>query len=217
VVNRDGSVIPDVSELSMFQYGLSAHPELRNPPTFVVDFTTNGEFIMFISQGSPSGARAQVRLDGIIAADQTIPSGTTNITVTVKIPAGKHNISVDSVDSDWYMTESFTFTNVFSALQTYSLIGKSKTLGWTRSKAHTWWLIKNNATQPQISDGTFVLDICSSPSIWKLEWWNTVKGEIATTTQVQCSCTNGKCSPLTISVPEIDSKNVYDWGFKLFQ
>jgi len=38
-VNRDGSVIPDVSELSMYQYGISAHPELRNPPTFVIDLT----------------------------------------------------------------------------------------------------------------------------------------------------------------------------------
>jgi hypothetical protein len=217
MVNRDGSVSPDSSQLSQFQYGISAHPELRNPPSFIVDYTQSGEFKMFINQVSPTGARSQVFLDGKIVADQNVPNTNTNITISVNVPAGKHNITVDSVGSDWYSAPSFTFTNVFSALQTYALIGKSKTLGWTRSRGHTWFLVHQNVNQPQISDGSFTLNICTASATWKIEWWNTVTGVLVSTGEAQCSCPNGKCLVLTITVPLIDSKNVFDWGFKIYQ
>jgi len=216
-LNPDGTLTPDVSSLSELQYGVSAHPDLRNPPTFIVNFLEEGQFSMNIIEGSPTGARVQVSLDGKVVTDRPLASGALNVVLEFPVPAGKHEIFVDSIASDWYQVNSFTFTHCTFALETYAIQGKSKVLGWAKNREHTWWMVKNNHLQPVISDGVVSLDICSSTSMsWNVEWWDTTAGKVSARETAHCSCNAGKCDPLSLQVPKIDSSN-FDWGFKLLQ
>jgi len=214
VLNPDGTLSPDTSSLSQMQYGVSAHPDLRNPPTFQVHYPTKGKFLMSIVLASPTGATAQVKVDGISAGEKTFPSGPANFTLEADVSAGDHKITVDSIASDWYQVGSFVFTNCSIPLESTGLIGKTKVLGWVRSRVHTWFQVKHNYPQPIVSDGVVSVNICTDPSTWNLQWWDTTSGKISQQSQLACSCSNGHCSPLELKVPLIDS-TTFDWAFKL--
>jgi len=215
-LNLDGTLTPDVSSLREMQYGRSAHPDLRNPPTFIVTFLQEGQFSMNIIEGSPTGAEATVSLDGKVVATKSLASGPLNVVIEFPVPAGQHKIFVDSTASDWYQVNSFTFTHCTTALQAYALQGKSKVLGWAKSREHTWWLVKTNHTQPVIQDGVVTLNVCSSTSMsWNVEWWDTTAGKVSNRETAHCSCNEGKCDPLSLNVPKIDSVSSFDWAFKL--
>jgi hypothetical protein len=206
----NGTISPPISYLSQVQYGLSAHPDLRNAPSFLVDYHISGIFYMFVTQASPTGARAQILLDGKVLADKTFPPGAANATLEIEVPAGKHNISIDSVASDWYMVSGFGCSSYTQALQANALVGKTKVLGWAKSRAHTWWLMLHNKAQPEIPDGVVYLDnVCTPNAQVKLEWWNTTSGDVVTTSQLTCT------RELTLKVPFIDSTVNFDWAFKL--
>jgi len=214
-VNREGSLVPDTTSLSQMEYGVSAHPDLRNPPTFLVNFPVPGQFTMSIVQGSPTGAKAAIHVDGSTVREIDVPIGECNLIMTVNIPAGLHSIMIDSTASDWYQVGNFIFSNYTTELQAYALSGSSKVFGWVRSRAHTWWQVKNGMYQPAIVDGVVSLSICKKSSTWNVQWWNTTSGEVTRKEQVSCSCTGSSCNPLQLAVLPIDSKSANDWAFKL--
>jgi len=169
---------------------------------------------MSIVQASPTGASAQVRVDGTSVGEKTFPSGPANFTFDVDVSAGDHKITVDSIASDWYQVGGFIFTNCSISLESTGLIGKTKVLGWVRSRSHTWFQVKHNYPQPNVPDGVVSVNICTVPSTWNLQWWDTTSGKISQQSQLACSCSGGHCSPLELKVPLIDSMT-FDWAFKL--
>jgi hypothetical protein len=42
-------------------------------------------------------------------ADKIFPSGAANTTLVVFVPAGAHNITIDSISSDWYQVNGSNF------------------------------------------------------------------------------------------------------------
>ncbi|MDQ3813095.1 MAG: cellulase family glycosylhydrolase, partial [Armatimonadota bacterium] len=126
VVNSDGSV-NDKSAIHELLQGMG-HPELRNPPTFVVNYRQPGQFIISVGKVSRSGL-LKVWIDDELKLERAFPTGehigkswtyqarwklwesVYDEDVAVAIPAGQHRIRVDNAGEDWMTINRYTLTD----------------------------------------------------------------------------------------------------------
>ena len=115
-VARDGS-INDPSVLSGLLQG-RGHKDIKNPPTFHVDYPAPGQFIVHVGRVSNSGLLS-IWLDDKLALERELPCGeglgksskwqerwklwetTYGEDIAIQVPAGRHTIRLDNDGADW--------------------------------------------------------------------------------------------------------------------
>ena len=94
------------------------HPELRNSPTFLVDFPNPTKFGVHIRTVASQGARLSISVDGtpVLVVDLVDHGGKNapasksyDKTFECRIPAGKHRLSVDNAGADWALVDWYKF------------------------------------------------------------------------------------------------------------
>jgi len=216
VVLGDGSVADDRLPLQLLHGG--GHEDLKNPPAFVLNYPKPGKFVIHVEKVSNSG-RLQVFVDDHLELDRKLPCGeklgkssvyrpqwklwetTYDEDVAVEIPAGRHRIRVDNLGKDWVAVTKYTFSGCKVLDKPNVLVcgmkSKSVAIVWLQNRESCWYNHGKDGKVGQVEP--FTLTIAGlSDGKYRLQWWETWKGEPGRTEQGEAN--NGR---LTLSVPPL--------------
>jgi hypothetical protein len=174
------------------QHGLRNHREWHNPIRFKVNLQRQTKFEVSVGDVSGyGGAIMQVSLDGdpvmtreFIAGDNA--SNGTSISkfagkYSIDIPSGEHTVTVENIGNDWFMA-GYRFVNLLKrtgpTLQGWALEGNQTVIAWFRAEGRTWKrVIVDKMKFPEVQPSIVTLDGLSAGD-WKLEVWDTWKGQV---------------------------------------
>ncbi len=219
-VRNDGNVIG--GSYSRFLHGYSKK-DLRLTPTFHVNFLKPGKLIMSIGTVSQGGV-LHVYIDGNEVWKKDFPVGPEgegewkkreykkewqifwanyDRDYEVEVPAGRHVIRLENTGKDWIAIEKITLTDYKSSnyadIRVIGLTRNGEALLWIHNKGRNWYNNYKELEVAPIRDAKF--DILEVPDgQYRVEWWDTHKGAITRTEEIQSE--EGR---LTISVPELSS------------
>jgi hypothetical protein len=216
VVHRDGRI--DGGPIAG-TIGGPHKPGLPHEVSFQLDMPAPGEFTVRLGTVS-SRARMQIRVDDRLALDEPLKTGPTgegpwrsstyqpqwkiwqsdyDRDCTVKLPAGKHVVTVANADGDWmslrggrvspYLSSRFPFVRALG-VQTNSLA-----LVWLQDKKSTWKAVLDKVP-PQEMVGLHLTVPGLTPGPYQVQWWNTYTGQV-----FQQSKANSADGKLVLSVP----------------
>lgn len=200
VVQRDGTVAGDARPHQLLHAG--GHRDLRNPPTFVVEYPTPGTFGVQIGKVS-SGGLLKIWVDGKLALSRDLPCGdklgkdsqykerwklwetTYDETISVDVPAGKHEIRVDNEGRDWVTVTRYI-------LPRCALIDRPQVLAtgmasdrvavvWIQNLDSCWYNHQVEGKVGSVDPFRLGLEL-GGEGVCKIQWWSTWKSAILKTT-----------------------------------
>ncbi len=203
LIQSDGQ-INHKEEIPAYLYGLKK-PELRQPPTFEVEYRDAGQFAVHVGQVSDSGC-LRIYLDEKLALEKSLPlgngkgewersvwqkehklfQGSYHKTWSIPVPAGKHKIRVENAGSDWIQITYYKFENChirnFADIRCLGLQNSTDYFLWLRHQDYTWKKAKQANPHPAEN---FVLVLEKIfPGTYRLEWWDGYEGKILDTKSV---------------------------------
>ncbi len=216
-VTRDGKVSDREQLVSRLQG--RGHQDLKNPPTFLVDFPQDSRFGVQVGRVS-SGGVLEIYVDDQPALNQELPTGE-NIgkewrwverwklwesvydqEFFVPVSRGKHRIRVDNTGRDW-MVVQFIFEKYLSdripPLRVLGMQNDSSAVFWCQNRADLWYeRAAGKAIKPL--DPTRFTVAGLTDGAYELEWWDTSVGKPTRTDAVQV--TGGK---LLVELPRLET------------
>ena len=191
----DGEMQHD-APLSRVLHGVRNHPELHNPVTFEVDLPKKNEFSVLVQGVSyAGGAGLTIRLDGKVVLEEDFsvlehprrkqPVHKYDDSYTIRVPKGRHTITVDSSGNDWFYVAYRIPWRKIPPLRALGVTGDSRALVWIHNRAHTWGNARHEDYRPQAIEGAQLKIQDLSPGPWTVETWDTARGEVTHTVQVQ--------------------------------
>ena len=186
----DGTLADDRAPQQLLHGG--GHRDLKNPPTFVVDFPKPGKFIVHVGIVSNSGL-LRIWVDDEQALERELPCGeglgkssvwreqwniwetTYDEDVAVDVPAGRHRIRVENFGGDWVRVTRYAFTGCRVLDRPNVLVCGMKTPGlamlWLQNRDSSWY---NHARDKVRSVDPFTLSVTGLPDgPCRIEWWKT--------------------------------------------
>jgi len=190
VLRADGTLADDRAPQQLL-HG-RGHRDLKNPPTFVVDFPKPGEFLVHVGTVSNSGL-LRIWVDDEQSLERELPCGeelgkssvwreqwdiwetTYDEEVAVDVPAGRHRIRVENFGGDWIRVIRYTFTDCRVLDRPNVLVCGMKTPGltilWLQNRDSSW---HNHAREKVGRVDPFTLSLTGLPDgPCRLEWWKT--------------------------------------------
>jgi hypothetical protein len=174
------------------------HRDLRNPPTFVVNYPRKGKFIVRVGRVSRMG-RLAIWIDDRQVLDRPLPCGEGLGTegryvavyklwetvydqdIAVAVPAGRHRIRVDNLGRDWVTVSRYAFTNCKVLDRPNAIVWGMATedllLVWLQNRDSTWYNHAGGGEVGQVDAFGFQLDGVPNGR-YRLEWWQTWTGGI---------------------------------------
>ena len=218
-VAHEGTV-NDADKLPRLLQG-RGHPDLRNPPTFVVHYQRDGRFIVHVNVVSRSG-RLRIWLDDELALDQELPCGeglgkasehkpewklwqtTYDQEFAIDVPKGKHRIRVDNNEGgDWVWVKRYVLTNYQSITRPPLLVlgmqADEVAVVWIHNRDSTW-LQHAQGHAPEPTKPARVVIRGLRDGARTVQWWETWKGSVEHTDSV--TAVNGA---LTLAIPSIST------------
>ena len=198
----------NASQLSGYIQG-SYHPDLRNNPTFIVNFTYGGEAVVHVNSVANSGAVLRIFVDGSLVKTVSLPDkdgqnegfvNEYNLDVTVPVPVGRHEIRLDNDGNDWFTIDYVTFTQAVLKSSKARVIGLTNgtfAMVWIQNKDHTWWNVVNQVPIETLQSVEVNL-LGFQDGKYIAEWWDTYTGNIVKRESVQAI--GGKISLLIESL-----------------
>jgi len=204
-------------------HGLGFHKALHNPVTFELDAPAPGKFGVEVSGASGYGdSHLQISLDGKLAFEKKcpVPEGNKKDVLhdgdgvhEIDLPAGKHTVKVENTGTDWLSVASYRIPwltaskRIEAPLRGCGVIGETMALAWVQNRFYTWKQATAEGFKPVPAKGGR-LDLSGlRPGRWKIEHWDTVKGQ----TTKEEEATVGPDGKLSIPLPEI----TWDAAFRL--
>ncbi len=187
--------VGNASQLSGYVHG-AYHPELRNNPTFIVNFTYGGEIVVHVNSVASSSAVLKILVDGSLAKTVNLTDidgendgfvNEYNLDVSVPVSAGRHEVKLDNGGNDWYTVDYVTFTKAVlknSKARIIGLCNDAFAMVWVQNKEHTWWNVVNQKPVETLEPVEFEL-LGFQDGTYTVEWWDTYTGEIVRTVSVQ--------------------------------
>lgn len=196
-------------------HGLKNHPNMHNPIRFKFSAPRATRLDVVVGDVSGyGGATLRVEVDGarLLTRDFPDPDGDrdgktlTNYrgVYSVTIPAGNHTILVENIGRDW-MLATYRFKELVTKptppIQGWAMVGNDTIVGWFRPEGRTWArLCAQKEPAPTCPPTVFGIAGLAAGT-WKLEYWDTWKGEVTGTQNIQVGLTGKARVPL----PKIDS------------
>jgi len=194
------------------------HRDLKNPPTFVVNYPKPGKFLIHVDKVSNSG-RLQVFVDDELKFDRELPCGenlgkssvhrpqwnlwetTYDEDVGVEVPAGRHRIRVENLGNDWVAVTKYTFAGCRVLDKPNVLVcgmkSKSVAVVWLQNRESSWYNHGKEEKVGQVAAFTLTLTGLTDGK-YRLQWWETWKGEPVRTEHAEA-----KGGRLTLAVPPL--------------
>ena len=172
------------------------HEDIKNPPTFSVDYPRPGQFIVHVDTVSNSGL-LRVWVDGRQELEIDLPCGeglekrsiwreewelwetTYDKQFALDLPAGPHRIRIENFGKDWIRVGSYTFEGCRLMDKPNVLVCGMKTEGlaalWLQNRDSTWR--RHAGDEPVAAVDEFLLTIAGVPDgEYELQWWDTWRG-----------------------------------------
>jgi len=203
-VNSDGSLTPTSDNLSEYMYGNEVNTNLKNPPTFNVEFQQDGYFTVKTGDASEYNPTIEIWLDGVKILDE---AAVINTNYTIAVPSGTHQIFIDNKGHDWikiaqyYSSYETTIVNVKSN----GLVCENAAYGWVHNRDYNWEYISNNGEPASINNAHIIIPGLNDNS-YEICFFNTFTGEMVS--QEVKTSTNGI---LFADIPEM----LWDYAFKV--
>lgn len=217
VIGPDGSVAGDRVPRQLL-HG-QGHKDLRNPPTFVVDYPRPGKFVVRVGRVSRSGL-LRISVDGQERLNRELPCGpgigkdavyqpqwklwesTYDEDFSVDLPAGRHRVHVDNAGHDWVTVTSYTFTGCQVLDKPNVLVCGMKAPGlallWVQNRDSCWY---NRGRGRVTKVAPFSIDLQELPAgRWQIQWWETWHGRLQKSEEVEA-----RGPSLRLSFPELDA------------
>jgi hypothetical protein len=202
IVEADGT-IAEGRQPQVLLHG-RGHADLKNPPTFVVDYPAPGKFIIHVDTVSHSGL-LRIWLDGRQVLERELPCAeklgkgsvyreawklwetTYDEDVSVDVPAGRHRIRVENVGRDWVKVARYVMTGCCVVDKPNVLVCGMKTDGlamlWLQNRDSSWI---NHARGPVPAVPAFTVTAEGLPDgKCRVEWWETWKGSVERTEELE--------------------------------
>jgi hypothetical protein len=174
--------------LGQYLYGSSFNTQFRNPPTFAVNYPTEGQFKVRTAGNTGQSPRISIYIDGILQLDV---AANINQIYSITVPAGAHNIKVDNLGSDWIQISEYIFTSIGGApVNAYILKSenKEKLAGWLHNRRYNWRELKT-AIPPSVSN-TFLNIPNMATGQYDIQFYSCATGNILNTISVNTDGTN---------------------------
>ncbi|MCX5682548.1 MAG: hypothetical protein NT049_02540, partial [Planctomycetota bacterium] len=116
-VDSRGQVANASSLIGCLQGNL--HPDLSNPPTFLLNMPEGGTFRMLVRAVATMGARLEILIDDKPVKTVDLPdldhkndtgAPEYNKTIEVTVPPGRHRIGIRNTGGDWAYVSWYGFT-----------------------------------------------------------------------------------------------------------
>lgn len=216
-VLRDGSVEGD-RQPSELLHG-QGHRDLKNPPTFIVDYPKPGTFTVRVGRVSASG-RLKIWIDDKLELQHELPCGEGlgkqsvyrpqwklweteyDEDIAVDVPAGRHRIRVENAGRDWVRVSSYRFGGCRvldqPSVAAYGMRSDGVAVLWLQNRDSSWY---NHARDNVAPVDPFRLVVLGLPDRqYELQWWETWKGKPMRTER-----TESRDGRLPLVVPALDT------------
>ncbi|MBM3476328.1 MAG: DUF5060 domain-containing protein [Armatimonadetes bacterium] len=215
----DGTFEGDLKPQELLQG--QGHQDLKNEPTFIVNYPQDGEFIAQVGVVSNSGL-IRVWIDEQQVLEKEYPCGeglgkssvwreqwklwetTYDEPLRVPVPAGQHRIRIENFGKDWVRVGSYTFTGCKVIDKPNALVAGLKTdklaILWLQNRDSCWFNHAGNGKVGQVDP--FTVSLKGLPKgRYELEWWETWKGTVAKRTT---AASDGQTMVLKLPALETD-------------
>ncbi len=160
-----GFMYPTDLYLGRYLYG-SFFNGRKNPPTFKVNYTRNGEFKVHTKDVYFS--KLKVKIDGNTVYEQSVGS---NNTYTIFVPAGIHEIRVENSGTGILRVGEYEFGNYAPMLRTFVLKNEDYAAGWMQNRRYNWSYINQFGTPQPVSQG-IIKPGFDKKGVYDLYWYN---------------------------------------------
>ncbi len=217
VMQADGTLGGDRRPHALLHGG--GHADLKNPPTFVVDYPSPGKFIVHVDTVSNSGL-LRIWIDDRQVLERDLPCGEGlgkksvfrpqwklwetmyDEDVAVDVPAGRHRIRVENFGRDWVKVARYEMTGCCVLDKPNVLVcgmkSKEVAMLWIQNRDSSWF---NHARDSVPAVAQFTLNVTGLPDgDYRLEWWETWKGTVERAEPAEV-----RGGRLTVMVPELET------------
>lgn len=182
--------------------------ELPHEVSFQLDMPVAGEFSARLGTVS-SRARLQIRVDDRLEVDEPLKTGPPgqgpwkastyypqwkiwqsdyDRDYSVKLPAGKHVVTIANLDGDWLSLRggrvSAYRSSRYPFVRALGVRSESQMLVWIQDKKSTWKAVLDKIA-PQETTGLRLTVPGVADGEYQVEWWNTYSGEVLQRSKVR--------------------------------
>ncbi len=194
-VTAEGTVAEDAELLALLHGG--GHRDLVNPPTFLVTYPADGDFVIHVDKVS-NGGLLKVFVDGELALERPLPCGegcgkswryvpqwklwesVYEEDVRVPVKAGARRIRVENHGKDWVSVSRYVFAGCRASERQealcYALAAPGAAVAWIQNAESTW---VNHARQADeirpFPAASYRLEGFAD-GLYEVEWWETWHG-----------------------------------------
>lgn len=175
-IDAAGQITPANVTLGQYLYGSQWNTELRNPPTFQVDYGQNGYFEVVTGSETGQAPNLTIMIDDVMVLNT---AASTSTTYRVDVPAGMHTIKVDNTGTDWLSIASYNFSNLGSQVDNYVLTSADQTYatGWVLNKEYNHRsVIDNGNPAPAVGAALTIPDF--EAGNYMITWLDCLTGEV---------------------------------------
>ena len=194
----DGRVEP-LWEVGKFLFGLRAHPDLRNPPVFIVKSKKPWTFVVHVRKVVGNGPNPlRVWVDGKLARERDFPAGPRagrertyierydnwicfyDEEVEVDVSAGEHEVKVEELGKDrmkvWFEFRDYLDPVEFVPLRVAGVSFGEKLFVWAQNLHSNWLFTLEGKEIPTLAPAVCqVLGI--GDGAYRLRWFDPWRGE----------------------------------------
>ncbi|NOZ60311.1 MAG: cellulase family glycosylhydrolase [Calditrichaeota bacterium] len=198
VVNENGT-IEHREQIPTFLFG-SEKSDLRKPPTFEINYASDGFFRVHINHVSDN-CLLRIFLDDSLALEKNLDlsaessdwekrqwqeewkiyQGLINKTFAVPVPQGSHRIRVQNDGTDWMEVARYEFVGcgygAADAVKIVGLCGSEIGFLWIRHQDYSWKQMGSRNSVPLVKEADISLPEFAR-GIYDLQWLNTWNGSV---------------------------------------
>ncbi|WP_165066445.1 glycoside hydrolase 5 family protein [Paludisphaera rhizosphaerae] len=208
-VNRDGTLKggPVAMTLGSPKRGGDGK-ELYSEVVWTLDMPQPGKVLVRIGEVCTS-ARLRIAVDGREAVNRALTTGepgkgpwkssrllepykvwvaSYDEDVAVEVPAGRHELSIANLEGDWLQVRSITVPSYrssrFPDVDALAVAGDDLMVLWVHDRNSTWRDPYSGAPPDRWAGLKLTLD-APADSSWRVEWWDTFKGDVVGTVETR--------------------------------
>ncbi len=200
-VRRDGTVQGGPVAMTIGSPSRANPKELHQKLTWNVDMPAAGKVVLRLGNVC-SAAHPVIAVDGDVRYDKALAAGEPgkgpwksaryleqykiwvadyDEEIALDVPAGKHAITVANAAGDWFQIRSVAIAAYRSSrypdVNALGLASDRLVLLWVHNRQSTWRTAYDGKT-PGVLSGLRASVPVKGGGTWRVEWWNTVTGEV---------------------------------------